>query len=36
MRQELDKVKNAAKQKSQTDASNLIDDDYNTQTLGIF
>ena len=36
MKQEFDKVNNAAKQKSQTDTSNLTDDDYNTQTLGIF
>ena len=33
LKQEFDKVNNAAKQKSQTDTTNLTDDDYDTQTI---
>ena len=33
LKQEFDKVNNAAEQKSQTDTTNLTDDDYDTQTI---
>ena len=33
LKQEFDKVNNAAERKSQTDTTNLTDDDYDTQTI---
>ena len=33
LKQEFDKVNNAAEQKSQTNTTNLTDDDYDTQTI---